>query len=182
MLINHPNEFKDGIRLIYAASRKKDGGKNRRRIDVVITYDVIEFDETIAWMYEDLEEGARIYASAVPRDYDKAEKAFKQRQLDLDYAPLGIRRDFYQHVSRAWKKCIGQSQDRSRQLFLFDVDSVYELDLYEACLKDGMVEEVHRYETKNGWHAITKPMNPGKLHASLSTKIHKDSMILWAWK
>jgi hypothetical protein len=185
-LINHPDEFKKGVRILMRCKRNKDGEGSTggdRKSKKVITSSPEEYEAGLQLLIEGAEGGERIYATADARDWDKAIRAFKQRVLDHDYAQEGIRNGFYRDSANQIISCLQGPEARLTRLFLWDCDSAGEFEQMRSILYGiEQVAIVHAYETKNGGHIITSPFEyPKLLNPELHHLLQKNAMMLLAY-
>jgi hypothetical protein len=167
--------------------RGKDGGNATRpdRIAIKrITTNEEEFDKAfdeLAVLKSQSKNPLRIYSSVNSRDIKKAQREFKQRQLDADYFDEDSRNQFYLDIKNRWISCLMKQNCREETLFLIDIDEeVTDQDckvLAREHLKNLGVEIVYEYPTKNGTHIITKPFNPNLFNTNFG-EVKKDALLL----
>lgn len=175
MRIEHPDEFKLGVRVIKRAWRNKDCTEGRRRDRMIIANGIEQWDEATAELLAECIPGERVYASSDRRNVDKAIRLFKERQLAADYQPTHDRYSFYHNCEWRWLSCLSAPQAAATMHFLFDCDDADDL----AELVDIPAEhEVHRYATKSGTHVLTRPFNPNVLSPHGRALLHKDALLL----
>lgn len=186
-VINHPHEFKEGVRILMRCKRNKDGQGSSggdRSSKKIITSSPQEYDEALQSLIEGTQGGERIYATVDKRSWPKAIRGFKQKQLDNDYASDDTRHSFYKDVSNRMVSCLQGPTARLSSLFLFDCD---EPQQYDSLVKEllsavGVSGIIHTYQTKNGFHIITKPFEyPKLLDAKWHPLIQKNAMMLIAF-
>jgi len=182
-----PIQFKQGIRMLMLTHRGKDGGVKTRpdRFAIKrITTNEEEFDEA----FKDLKElknkspePLRIYSSVNSRNIIKAQREFKQRQLEADYQDTDSRNKFYLDIKNRWISCLMKPNCRANTLFLIDIDEeVTDKDCSSYARKNLEkigAEIVYEYPTKNGIHIITKPFNPNLFNSNFG-EVKKDSLLL----
>lgn len=178
-LIQHPSEFKQGVRIVMLVLRNKDGGlaKPDHGAKKIITMNEVEWDKAVAELKERAELndiGERIYASVDARNVGKAIHEFKRRQLDADMYDESGKTKFYLDIKNRFISCLASPPSRASKLFLIDCDSDEELRHargYEI-VRDNWI---HFYPTKNGYHVITKPFNPNLISR---LEIKQNAMML----
>lgn len=178
-LINHPDEFKTGVRVVMKLLRGKDGGlaKPDHHAKKIITRSVEEWNDAVKELVASAEENERIYASVDERNVDKAIHEFKRRQLDADLYDEDSKYKFYVDVKNRFISCVMEPASRATKLFLIDCDTEEEFEEVEKKLKTLPTSFLHTYKTKSGQHVITKPFNPNLLgeHAAL---VKQNAMML----
>jgi hypothetical protein len=179
--IQHPEEFKDGVRILMRTLRSKEGGKvNKpdRVADKVVSRNREEFDKIFAHLMSKREGQERIYSTVDERDMDKAIRLFKYRQLDSDYFDKESRNSFYTDIFNRWISALQAPESRKGTLFMVDEDEGKDdsLKIMDDITKN-RIEIVHQYPTKNGWHLILKPFNPSTVHFD----VQKNGMMLWVY-
>lgn len=167
--------------------RGKDGGKNTggdRVAKKIITENAEEFDLALQTLIAGAKDNERVYATVDARNWNKAIRSFKQRQLDADYAGDSNRLGFYRDIKNRVVSCLQQPTARASSLFLFDCDSPFEWGLLHrellTCVGLGAILDT--YETKNGGHIITQPFEyPKLLDPRFHEMLKKNAMMLWAY-
>lgn len=182
MLLDHPNHFRDGVRVLFLKSRNKDNPV--RNITLIrITNNVDQFDRALNELNDLSLTGERIYASASPRDLAKAVRYFKEAQLAADYDqnPLA----FYANLEARWASALMQPncQIRQQKFWLFDCDTEEELDAVNQTLTNVITDlDQYVYHTKSGVHVLCRPFNT-KLCSQLSSNcLKQNALMLWVWK
>lgn len=182
--IQHPEEFKDGVRILMRTLRSKEGGKvNKpdRVAEKVVSRNREEFDKIFAHLMSKREGQERIYSTVDERDMDKAIRLFKYRQLDSDYFDKESRNSFYTDIFNRWISALQAPESRKGTLFMVDVDNDKETGDETPKILNEIVREsieiVHEYPTKNGRHLILKPFNPSIVNFS----VQKNGMMLWVY-
>lgn len=184
-LLEHPDHFKEGVRILMLLLRAKEGGKGNvdRHAIKVITSNPKEYDAAMKALTEQWEPNYRIYATVDKRDVKKAMRRFKELILENDYTPNP--EEFFLDMENRWISALQQPTSRAESHFLIDFDSqedaargIEELAKFET---EKGNEFVHGYQTKNGWHIITKPFNYTKLPEWMHPLIHKNGMMLLAY-
>jgi len=193
-LLDHPDEFKTGIRTLLLVLRNKDGAASGP-VKKMISYSHEEFDEVVTSLVAfaaTTPGGYRLYGSVDSRDFRAAQREFSLRKVNVDFTPEAIR--FYRDLKNQWMGSLSQNSARASKLFLFDVDDPSEAARKEvadsikmAHLADPIVGDtapspiIHSYQTKNGWHIITKPFNPHLLPQSHQEMRKTNAMMLWGF-
>lgn len=179
--LQHPEEFKTGLRILIRMTRNKDGGKGNvdRHALKYITRSPEEFDRKLNEMLLTADDNERVYSTVDERDVNKSIRIFKHRQLDAEYDEDPT--DFYRDFSNRWLSCLQSPQARKGSLFLWDCDERQDFnDLMHNLLPLDVI--LHWYETKNGHHIITKPFEyPKKVPERYHKLLHKNALILWAY-
>jgi hypothetical protein len=83
-LIEHPDRFKEGIRILHLLGRAKDSHMNKTHA-LRISNNKEEFDSNLSKLLSVGVSDLRIYASTSQRDLSKAIRLFKERQLAADF-------------------------------------------------------------------------------------------------
>jgi len=180
-IIEHPNVFKTGTRVLNLLSRNKDQA-NKRRTIIRTTHTPEQFDRQLKELLSIADEGQRLYASAEARDVEKAIRSFKLAQLDADYDPDP--KKFYRSLESRWASALMKptNGEKANRLWLLDCDNV---DDYTSAARelDAHYDRDFRYEyeTKSGRHILIKPFNATLSDAAFQNLIHKNPMMLWAY-
>jgi len=160
-LIDHPSEFKQGVRVVMRVLRSKDGGlgKPDHHATKIITTNEQEWKAAVVKLAQEASGEERIYSCVDARDWNKAIHEFKRRQLDADLYDDKAKLVFYLDLKNRFIGSLMTPSSRKTKYFLFDCDS---LEDYERCFASEDVRNnmIHQYSTKNGYHVITKPFNP----------------------
>ena len=175
-IIEHPDRFKEGIRILHLVGRRKDTNQNKVHA-LEISRSTAEFDKKLDLLWTRAGIGnLRIYASTSQRDILKAMRLFQIRQLaaQFDQHP----EHFYSNLEARWISCLAnpKSELKKDKLWLFDCDTDDEYNWNMGSLGD---MEKYTYETKSGRHILVKPFNTSKYSEGL--EIHKNSLMLWAY-
>lgn len=176
----------DGIRVILLIHRSKEGGMNnkyKRHLRKVVTKNSEEFFQAIKDLKEikdNDERPLRIYASCNNRDLEKAIHKFKQEQLDSDYADDEVKNRFYLDIKNSWISCLMRKSCRNEKNFLFDLDEVDDRSFHSIYnILEKQTEILNYYQTKNGYHIITKQFNYFKtLDKEIADSIQTDALML----
>jgi len=181
-----PIEYKQGCRVMLLKCRHKEGGTNEkhdRSATKRVTTSPEEFDKCYNELVDIAEHAdmmMRIYLSVNSRNIDKAIHRFRTLQLDADLYDINSRYDFYIDIRNRFISSLMQPSSRVDTKFLIDIDDkdvAYRLDK----LKELGVDICNVFETKNGYHIITKPFNPSKWDNSWGN-ISKDALTLIYYK
>jgi hypothetical protein len=184
LILDHPDELKEGVRLMMRVWRNKENAEGKRPGRTVITNSVDEWNTWAQKLYDESIPGERIYASVEPRSVPKAIRVFKERQLDADYDSTEVRDAFYHECFTRWLSCLGAPQASASRLFLFDCDNFADSALlYDDLRVNNLLPNVvHSYDTKNGAHFITRPFNPAVLSEAYRGIMHKNALLLVGWR
>lgn len=133
-MYNHPDRFKEGVRVGLVVTRHKDGSDKTIR-KPIISSSLEDFNKVLEREIEEnehLHDTFRIYFSLSPRDANKAIREFKRKQLDADYDndPL----NFYMNLKNRWASSLMQDHCvlRDEKFWMFDCDSEEEY-LFTLC-------------------------------------------------
>jgi hypothetical protein len=179
--IEHPDEYKEGVRILMLTLRSKDGGKmnNPDRVAVkLVSRNREEFDKCFEKLLALRKGEERIYSTVDQRSLTKGIRIFKYRQLDAEYFDKDSMESFYVDISNRWVSALQSPKARAECKFMVDVD--YPKDDEEGIrqqIKDLDLTLLHEYNTKNGKHFILKPFNP-KL---VSFDVLQNHMMLWVY-
>lgn len=178
--IDHPERFRDETRVLMLKSRHKDGHENERQI-VRVTHSATHFNSTLAELALMARDGERIYGSAGARDMQKAVRLFKHRQLDADYDDDPLR--FYRGINERWVSALMAPTSQMDKLWLFDADSLRDVDAVTAELDRHYDRPTppYSYQSKSGVHIVVQPFDRSKLSSEVRAMIHENPIILWAF-
>lgn len=180
-------DYSDGIRVVYLVHRSKEGGSNnaqKRHFKKCITTNSEEFFNAVEEFKKskDIDERPlRIYASLNSRDIKKAQRLFKMRMLEIDYADDEVRNKFYFDLKNQFVSCLADKSARESKNFMFDLDEIDDRSFHQIYnLLEKRTEIVLHYPTPHGWHIITKPFNYAKDldNEYLIKALHADSLML----
>lgn len=179
-VIEHPESFKKGTRILLITLRNKDGGEgSNRSAKKMISRNPEEFDKCMEILIKRRRGMERIYSTVDERDIEKAIRIFKGRQLDADYYDIESKHSFYIDIWNRWISSIQSGGARKGTLFMVDVDDdKNEEDRIRQEIKEKGIELVHEYPTKNGRHFILNPFNP----SLVSFDCLKNHMMLWVYE
>lgn len=179
-LIQHPNSYKDGARVLLLKGRHKDGRHEQQTI-MRVTTSVEQFERRINELANMALAGERIYASAGARSLDSAIRLFKERQLAADYDadPHG----FYLRLEDRWASALSNPRSQAEKVWLFDCDNRQEIEAVEAALEEHYDRpfEPYVYPSKSGWHTIVHPFNKGLLGDKVRKLLHENAIMLWGY-
>lgn len=179
-LIEHPDRFKMGTRVLLLKGRHKDGIKNQRTITRV-SHSEDQFNTMLEELSSISIEGERIYATAGRRDIKKAICEFKHRQITADYS--GEPLDFYMHLNSRWISCLTRVESQLDIIWLFDCDDPESINAVLEELKRvyERPQEPYVYATKNGAHIVVQAFNRSALSNAANTLIHTNANMLWGY-
>lgn len=183
-ILQHPDQFKEGVRILMRVLRNKDGGVGNvdRHSKKLVSRNPQEFDKHLERLILDKTPNERIYSTVDMRDMGKAIRTFKTEQLNNDYNLEDIRNDFYIDVYNRWISALQQPSARATSLFLWDCDTAEQYADVQQVLFAIKAPICHRYETKNGGHIITSPFNYTILDKfSYQPLVKKNAMMLWVY-
>lgn len=179
--IDHPQEFKEGVRILMRTLRSKEGGKLTgpdRVAEKLISKNAEEFDKCFAELMSRRVGQERIYSTVEARSLDKAIRIFKYRQLDAEYFDKESRDSFYVDIYNRWISALQNPGARSETYFMVDVDDGKDdYNKIQVEILKNNITLVHDYFTKNGRHVILKPFNP----ALVTFDVQKNGMMLWVY-
>jgi len=176
----------DGIRVVLLIHRSKEGGANnkfKRHLRKIITTNSEEFFQAIKELKEikdNDERPLRIYASCNNRDLNKAIRLFKEQQLATDYDDKEKLSSFYLDIKNRFISCLMNKACRNEKNFLFDLDEIDDRSFHSIYnILEKQTEIINYYQTKNGYHIITKPFNYFKtLDKEIADTIQPDALML----
>jgi len=176
----------DGIRVVLLIHRSKEGGANnkfKRHLRKIITTNSEEFFKAIKELKEikdNDERPLRIYASCNNRDLNKAIRLFKEQQLATDYDDEEKLSSFYLDIKNRFISCLMNKACRNEKNFLFDLDDCDDRSFHSIYnILEKQTEIVNYYQTKSGYHIITRPFNYFKeINKDIEDTIHTDSLML----
>lgn len=178
-------DFMDGDRLVMLTLRSKDGGTNNpdRAAKKKISHSKEDFIRIVNEFDSIRKTDERIYSSVNKRSINKAIREFKLRQLEADYYDVESRNNFYFDLHNRWVSCFMSPHCRSETIFLIDIDDIikkgtnWNISIIDNYIKEKGIEEILRYNTKNGVHILTKPFNPSIWNSEFG-EIKKDALLL----
>lgn len=176
-------EFSDGLRVILLIHRSKDGATHSSRHErMMFTRNKEEFKETLAFLLEERTkhplQNLRVYSTVNQRNLQKAIRAFKIDQLEMDYQNEQVQSDFYTAIKSRFASCLMRPTSKKTSYFVFDIDNPMTLDEALGIIdRSGFSDTiVKQYGTKNGWHIVTLPFNHTKLEKEIP--FHRDGLLL----
>lgn len=177
--INHPNEFKTGVRILIRKLRSKDqvGARSNGTEEKIITRNVDEFCDAFNDLMTRRTGQERIYSTVDARDMNAGIRIFKQRQLDADYYDEASKHSFYTDIYNRWISSLHAPPAAATSYFMVDVDEDTDEVKIRKEVVDNKLTIVHEYPTKNGKHIILEPFNPN----IVSFKVDKNALMLLAY-
>lgn len=184
--IEHPETFKEGVRLVMRVWRNKEQQEGRRPGRTLISHCAQSWAAAVDALSAECVTGERVYASGEARNIEKAIRVFKERQLAADYDAPEVRHDFYNSCFNRWLSCLGAPQASAETYFLFDCDTPEDYETLKMEMAAAPPEYVggkivHTYRTKNGVHVFTKPFNPGLLSIPMRRLRQTNPLMLVGW-
>lgn len=179
-------QFSEGIRCVMLINRNKDGGKGNRKTKTHkrITTNSEEFFKAIDELEEikkSSDKTLRIYACVNSRNIEKAIRQFKFDLLENDYQISECKHNFYYDIKNRFFHCLMKPSSKLESNFLIDLDNCCEQGLFTVEKELSKYTEILlRYQTKNGWHIITKPFNYTKI-TNKQIEIKTDGLMLISW-
>lgn len=185
-LINHPDSFSTGVRVMMRVLRTKDRLPSyqpdfKRRTKILISHDEEEYQDNLSEFVASSVAGERIYASVSARDIGKASRCFREKQLASEYEfSKDDPHQFYRLISERWKSSLMDKKAtiKSGSLWLFDCDTPEEEKTLIEYLKTVGIDQPYKYSTKSGTHVITSPFNSGKMPSSIKSIIDRNAVML----
>jgi hypothetical protein len=179
-LIDHPDSFKHGIRVLLLVGRHKDGIAKQRKI-TRISKGLEDFDKQFNSLLKIKEENERIYASACERDMLSAIRKFRFQQLEAEYS-----NDYFNFYFNIEARMVSALMDptstyKSGKLWMFDCDSKEEYEEVFARIRELDISIQYSYNTKNGIHLFVKPFNKMDFSPLMNEKFSDNPMMLWAY-
>lgn len=178
-VLEHPEKYKAGTRVLFMKGRNKDGG-DVRRMFTRVSHSPERFDDALRELLLISRPTERIYASAAPRSMSKAIRDFKTRQIAADYdADSEL---FYRAIMDRWVSCLMQPANAAEKIWLFDCDTdeEYQATLEELRLHYSRPFEPYCYKTKTGHHIVTQAFNRRLLSSAVQSIIDTNPLMLWA--
>lgn len=170
IILDHPEDFRTGTRVVILHARKKDGAAHSRTITRV-TRSVTSHALTIAELAAIAEPGERIYGSADSRDVLKAARLFKHAMIDEDET------EFFTHLSTRWASALMQRTARDGKLWLWDCDEAGDEDRVRAVVGSA---EVYSYRTVSGSHVLSSTFDLRAVPPEVARLRNDNAMMLWA--
>ena len=179
-IVDHPDEFKSGTRVLLLRGRPKDGLPTNRSIAKIV-HGQEQFDKRLAELIGISQPGERIYGSAGARDVRKASRLFRERQLASEYTSQSL--DFYMKLEARWASCVQAVEAQAEKIWLFDCDSAEDKDLVKSEINEHYDRPIppYWYPTKSGFHCVVQPFDKSKIGDHARSLIHDNAIILWGW-
>jgi hypothetical protein len=163
MISNLPDEFMQGIRVMYLIDRSvaNTNRQSSRFVKKLISQNKEEYLENLEKLKAIRTQDERIYASVNSRNFKSATKQFKLRQLENEYMAEDQLFNFYRNLHNNWVSALTVPQSRASRYFLIDFDD-NSIDQFLEFLKKNIQDKniIFHYRTKKGHHIITNPFNP----------------------
>jgi hypothetical protein len=180
-------QFTHGYRTLLLIHRAKEGAvkANNSHLKKFISGNHKEFVEylyKLLYLKENSKDTLRIYSQVNCRDFNKAIREYKERQLEADYYSQEDKESFYKDTHNRFVSAFSKPSCRIETNFIIDCDDLREnetalREISNAGLNDKIIMQ---YPTKNGWHIVTKAFNPNLLE-NMSSKVNKDGLLLLAY-
>lgn len=177
-LLEHPEKYKLGVRVLLLRGRPKDGLEENRAITRISHYPE-QFDRRLLELTSIARNGERIYVSAGARDLGKAARTFRERQLNSEYDRNPL--DFYQKLDARWASCLQSPGAQAEKLWMFDCDSPEDTERTKDFTEARGLVDPYWYRTKNGEHCIVKPFNKTWMDEPIRKLLHENAIMLWGW-
>jgi len=169
-----------GLRVIYLMHRKKERGINvDKKQHKKISFNETDFEKIISEFLQIMKDNPkipfRIYSSANERDFDKAIRNFKIRQIEAEFDGAKTKKSFYSDMKNRLISCLSRPDARTKdRKFLIDCDSEEE---YESALEilAGITKNYTHYRTKKGRHILVQPFD---VRLMPDHEIKKDGLLL----
>ena len=209
-LINHPDEYKDGIRIITLVRRRKDkdfqtnSEFDQSKLNIFeqlefdvnslpvnaksnevsfLTNGVEDFNRTLSKVVMNCNPDQRIYASATPRNLRMSEHKFHQKLLENYLGGEDHRFGFFKNVRNRVASAFGSPETQDRKLWLFDCDTEDEKRMVEDELESAYDRDKapYWYPTKSGHHCITQTFNKTKLSQNCLSLMITNPQMIWVY-
>lgn len=209
-LINHPDEYKSGIRVITVARRRKDKDlKDSRQFSedklsifntlnfnyedvpvnaksnevLYITNGVDDFNNTLGRIMMDLDSDQRVYSTISSRNLRKSIHKFHQYVLDNCLQSGENQLAFFKKIRSRAASAFGKPETQENKLWLFDCDTHEETELvkYELSKVYTGSNEPYWYSTKSGNHCVVSPFNRMNLTNKCRSLLMENSQMLWTY-
>jgi len=184
-VLEHPQSFKEGVRVLHLLSRNKDEAERAPTI-LRVSNNVEEFDRQLESLLKRKGDNQRLYVSAEPRDLVKAVRSFRLAQLNSEYDQDPLR--FYTHLENRWTTALMQKSNavKDEKLWLVDCDTEEEYQAWKhfedaQYNKYDHVKPPYEYATKNGRHVMITPCHVKHEWHVMSGLVHKNPLMLWAY-
>lgn len=176
--------FTHGYRTLLLIHRAKEGAvkANNSHLKKYISSNKEEFVKylyRLLYLKNNSKDTLRIYSQVNSRDFEKAIREYKERQLEADYYSKEDKYAFYRDTHDRFVSAFSKPSCRMETNFIIDCDTTEEWntalhELANANLNDKIITQ---YPTKNGWHIVTTPFDPALL-PTMASKINKDGLLL----
>lgn len=185
-LLDHPEEFRMGVRVLLLKGRNKDGADPTKVVTRVtrdpdtFTRELLELD-LIAQPYD------RIYATLMQRDTRRAALLLKNRMAQIDYQNKNQTTfdKFYNYLPQRWASILSQKEceglKKEKKLWLLDVDNEQDSKIVDTLIYEHGLTIRYRYRTKNGTHVIVEPFNRSETGMINSDLLNTNAMMLWGY-
>jgi hypothetical protein len=182
-ILNHPESYRIGTRVLFLKGRHKDGIEKQRTI-IRISHETAEFGRQLDELVAMAKPKERIYASAEPRCIDKSVRVFKHRMLDNDYQ--ADPQEFYRKIEARWASCLMQPNHQHEKMkrWLFDIDTKKVPGKLVRVMEDlfpNIWSDHYMYETKSGIHILVRPFNKSQLDEESRGLIKDNPLMLWGY-
>jgi hypothetical protein len=187
-IANEFNLFTHGYRTLLLIHRAKEGAvkANNSHLKKYISANKEEFVNCLyrlLYLKENSKDQLRIYSQVNSRNFDKAIREYKERQLEADYYSQEDKYQFYRDTHNRFVSSFSKPSCKIDSYFIVDCDSIEEWndaleEFSNANLNDKIIQQ---YPTKNGWHIVTHPFNPNLLSDKLNSKINRDGLLLLSY-
>lgn len=172
--------FMDGVRVVMLIDRgvMNSNKGSKRWINKIITTNQNEWINAVNVLLG-LQKHVgnpdiRLYSCLNDRKLDKSIAMFKHKQIDL---LDDMKHRFYSKINDSFASCLMKPENKLSKYFMLDIDSK---DTKEAdkFISDNLLQVVHTYPTKNGWHYILEPFNVMLAKGKKTFSVNKDAMLL----
>lgn len=184
ILINHPLEYREGVRVMLLTGRNKDKKGIEQRKVFRISHNVEQFSRYFDELVALSEYGERIYVSSSTRSLQKAQRAFKIKMLNADFDP---NYDFFRNLNANWISCLMQPSSQEDKRWIIDCDVnggpmyfTQIVDKITAYLSETNIK-FYTYQTKTGRHFVTEIFNRNHLDDTIKRMLHTNDYMLWAY-
>lgn len=174
--------FMDGIRVLMLIDRgiQNSNKSSRRWINKIISTNSEEWlDGAVKLLSLQHHIGSpdiRLYSCVNDRKIDKAIKSFQHLQLDLC---KDMELKFYSRINDSFSSCLMAPENKKSKYFMLDIDTKDTKEVDDFVYQH-LIEVIHTYPSKSGWHYIVKPFNI-KLAEGKKFTVIKDGLLLINW-
>ena len=177
-VIDHPESFMSGTRVLLLTSRHKDGVE-KERVVLRVSHSEEYFRRELRDLISIMRQTERIYATAGARDLAKASRLLKERQLanDYDADPMA----FYRVLHSRWAACLMDTKAQADKVWLFDCDTSGDADDARAEIAMHYDRETppYSYKSKSGEHIIVSPFDKSRLSDGVRGLLQENAIMLW---